>query len=52
MLARSDHSLEYSDACRRQLDAEVAAYQELVTAGADLDTFEPVFFDNLVLVGS
>jgi hypothetical protein len=55
-------SQEYIDACRRQIAAQIAAYRDLVTAGADLrgssrtqfDTaigaFEPVFFNNLVMV--
>jgi hypothetical protein len=58
----NNYSHEYIDACRRQIDVHVAAYKSLVTAGADLrgssrtpfdaaiGAFEPVFFNNLVLV--
>ena len=62
MLCMNTYSQRYIDACRRQVDAQVAAYTSLVTAGADLRgttrtqfdsairAFEPVFFNNLVLV--
>jgi hypothetical protein len=58
----TSYSHQYIDACRKQIDAQVAAYQVLVTAGADLrgssktqfdsaiHAFEPVFLHNMVLV--
>jgi hypothetical protein len=58
----STFSQQYIDDCRRQLDAQVAAYKVLVASGADLrgntktqfdaaiQAFEPVFFNNMVLV--
>jgi hypothetical protein len=58
----NSYNQEYLDACRRQVDAQVAACRSMVAAGADLrgssrtqfDTairaFGPVFFNSLVTV--
>lgn len=62
MLRMNNYSQEYIDACRRQIDAQVATYRSLVTVGADLGgssrtqfdsasrAFEPVFFSNPIPV--
>jgi hypothetical protein len=59
VLAMTNYSQEYIDVCRGQIDAQVATYTVLVTAGADLRgssktqldsaiyAFEPVFFNNI-----
>ena len=51
MLARSSYEQEYIDACRRQVDAQVAAFTTLASS-APADTvaaFEPTYFNALVV---
>lgn len=59
MLGVKSYPQDYVDACRAQVDAQVAAYDALERAakktkaaplGKALDAFEPVFFNDMVLV--
>jgi hypothetical protein len=60
MLAVTSYPQDYVDACRRRMEAQLAAYDELTAslagsgaakarAGKALESFEPLFLDNLVL---
>lgn len=62
MLSVNHYDRAYVDGCRVRVDEQVAAYRELIEAARVLDpgddqrlgpaiaTFEPMFFNNLVLV--
>ena len=53
MLCMNAYPQDYIDECHARVDAQLAAYDNLAKAvgnQAALDTFEPVFFNNLVLV--
>jgi hypothetical protein len=57
MLGVSSYDQDYIDTCRDKVAAQVSAYQALATAarngakaGAEVDAFEPLFFNNMVLV--
>jgi hypothetical protein len=53
MLGRKHYDKQYIDACRARIAAQVAAYDDLKAAardGAPVDAFEPLFFNNMVLV--
>ncbi len=60
MLGRKDYTQEEIDHARATVDQQVIAYRKLVRAvdgapsdpkvGASLDAFEPLFFNNMVLV--
>jgi hypothetical protein len=61
MLSVTTYPQEYVDACRARVQAQVAAYRQLLAAARDggsatppltaaIDEFEPVFFGNMVLV--
>jgi hypothetical protein len=56
MLAVSTYDQDYIDKCRASVDAHVSAYEALAEAArkngsqAELDAFEPLFFNNMVLV--
>ncbi|MGY1854823.1 hypothetical protein ACI795_00365 [Modestobacter sp. SYSU DS0290] len=52
-MSHSSYSQDHIDARRAAVDARVAAWRRLVAAVGDhaaLDEFEPVFFNDLVLV--
>lgn len=49
MLGRKDYPQDYIDHCRSTIDKQLAAYRRLDDAPA-MDEFEPLFFNNLVLV--
>lgn len=60
MLAVTSYSQGYVDGCRRRMETQLAAYDELASslpatgaakarAGKALESFEPLFFGNLVL---
>lgn len=60
MLSRNSYTQEYIDQCRARVAAQVAAFKKLVAAarkrgtsdaslGAALESFEPVFFNSMVL---
>jgi hypothetical protein len=44
----NNYSREYVDACRRQIDAQVAAYRSMVAAGADLRGSSRTQFDTAI----
>ena len=48
MLAMSSYSREYIEAARAAIEYRVAAYRKV--AGAGFEEFEPVFFNDLVVV--
>jgi hypothetical protein len=57
MLGVSSYDQDYIDTCRDKVAAQVSAYEALATAarngakaGAEVDAFEPLFFNNMVLV--
>ncbi len=62
MLCMTNYGREYIDSCRSKVDAQVSSYRALAAAGAHLrgssraqfdaalQAFEPVYFNNLVLV--
>jgi hypothetical protein len=62
MLSVDHYSQTYVDGCRARVDTQIAAYEDLIAAATDLDrndktrlgaaiaTFEPLFFNNMVLV--
>jgi hypothetical protein len=62
MLSVSTYPQEYIDDCRSRIDSQLSAYNDLVTAARDagptsetrldsaLEAFEPMFFNNMVLV--
>ncbi|MGZ8764330.1 MAG: hypothetical protein ACXW2C_01365 [Acidimicrobiia bacterium] len=61
MLSRNSFTQEYIDQCRARVAAQVAAFKELATAAGKrgtsdaslataLESFEPEFFNNMVLV--
>jgi hypothetical protein len=59
MLAVKTYPQDYIDDCRAKMDAQLDAYKALVAAvgktkapagRAAVETFEPLFFNNLVLV--
>ena len=58
MLAVKTYAQEYIDGCRSSMEAQLAAYTDLVTAAgstkastrAAVEAFEPHFFNNLTLV--
>ena len=58
MLAVKTYDQDYIDRCRAQMEAQLAAYADLVAAAgsstasarAAVEAFEPRFFDNLTLV--
>jgi hypothetical protein len=59
MLAVTSYPQEYVDSCRRRMEAQLAAYDELAStvgtsaaearAAKSLEAFEPLFIGNLVL---
>jgi hypothetical protein len=52
MLCITGYTQEYIDECRSNVRSQVAAYSHLVTTARDqasIDTFEHLFFNNLVL---
>ena len=62
MLSVDHYPRTYVDGCRARVETQIAAYRELIAAAKDLDrsdttrlgaaiaTFEPLFFNNMVLV--
>jgi hypothetical protein len=57
MLCVNSYKQDYIDECRSRMEAQLAAYEDLVTtaraktgSGKALDAFEPLFFGNLVVV--
>jgi hypothetical protein len=57
MLGRSSYDQDYIDKCRDKVAAQVAAYEALASAArngggldSQVDAFEPLFFNNMVLV--
>lgn len=58
MLAVTNYSQKYIEDCRLRMEAQLAAYRAVTKVGktggpkarAALDAFEPLFFNNLVLV--
>lgn len=49
MLCMNKYPQEYVDDCKQRLQDQLVAYREL-PAGPARDVFEPLFFNNLVLV--
>lgn len=53
MLSMTKYPKQYIDACRARAAAQVASYRKLAKAakgGAALAAFEPVFYNNMVLI--
>lgn len=57
MLCMNSYTQEYIDGCRTRLDAQLAAYNNLIAAARAanntqpaIDAFEPIFFNNLVFM--
>ena len=57
MLCVNSYKQDYIDKCRSRMEAQLAAYEDLVTAarvktgsGKAVDAFAPLFFGNLVVV--
>jgi len=58
MLCMNNYAQVYIDDCRAKVDDQVAAYKKVVSAASGgskklesaIEAFEPVFFNNLVLV--
>ena len=62
MLCVKNYPQKYIDECRRKVDAQLSTYKKLVAASrkqsmvndkllnAAIESFEPVFFNNMVLV--
>lgn len=62
MLCVNHYPKEYIDGCRLKMEAQLAAYKTLITAAGEkngaeqvtfnaaVDSFEPLFFNNLILV--
>jgi hypothetical protein len=57
MLGVSTYDQDYIDKCRDKVATQVSAYEALATAArngakgdAEVDAFEPLFFNNMVLV--
>jgi hypothetical protein len=57
MLGVSTYDQDYIDECHDKVAAQVSAYEALATAArngakadAEVDAFEPLFFNNMVLV--
>jgi hypothetical protein len=57
MLGVNTYDQDYIDKCRNRVAAQVTAYEAVAAAarngakgGAEVDTFEPLFFNNMVLV--
>ena len=53
MLCMNDYPPEYVRECRAEVDAQLAAYRQLVAAVTDraaIEAFEPVFFNNMAIV--
>ncbi len=62
MLCMNSYTQDYIDECRARVNAQLAAYQTLITTARKqtatdekplnmaIDSFEPVFFNNMVLV--
>jgi hypothetical protein len=50
MLGVKTYKRDYITACRKKLDADVAAYGKLPSAAKKASDFETAFFNNMVLV--
>ncbi|MGZ4319617.1 MAG: hypothetical protein ACXVRD_09895 [Gaiellaceae bacterium] len=53
MLCMNDYPPEYVRECRARVDAQLAAYRQLIADANDraaIEAFEPVFFNNMVIV--
>ena len=53
MLCVNTYPQEYINDCRARVNAQLAAYENLISATGDktaVQAFEPVFFNNLVLL--